>query len=203
MQRQPLLLLVLSSCTSSGLQLLCDVPTPALVIDADAVPQQEALGVLMAGPANSAMETALADAAYLHSRVQSLPAQRPPFHRDASYTLCTLDAALPDGGAFLSMGLNNDYDPSYYWARHAGPNARRPVPGIGCRVAEGGLAEIFRMSEAEATKLGRPNPNDGKWSEWCEFLKEGDQVDLVCASALAALRGSLQEGPALRRLWRL
>ena len=76
-------------------------------------------------------------------------ASRPSYNRDVSYALASLDVQLPSGGAYLSMGLNNDYDASYYWARHAGSNARRPVPGIDLRADSSGFAEIVRLTEEE------------------------------------------------------
>ena len=137
------------------------------------------------------LEAELGPAAYLHTRVAASSLQRRPrYHKDASYALARLDTPLPAGGAYLAMGLNNDYDASYYWARHAGPSSRAAVPGIGVREGDLGLAEIFRLSEEEGRRQGNLQPNDGKWSEWCEFLKPGDQVDLVPTSALAALRAA-------------
>lgn len=137
------------------------------------------------------LEAELGPAAYLHTRVAASSLQRrPKYHKDASYALARLDTPLPAGGAYLAMGLNNDYDASYYWARHAGPSSRAAVPGIGVREGDLGLAEIFRLSEEEGRRQGNLQPNDGKWSEWCEFLKPGDQVDLVPTSALAALHAA-------------
>ena len=145
----------------------------------------------MASGVNAELEAELGPAAYLHTRVAASSLQRRPrYHKDASYALARLDTPLPAGGAYLAMGLNNDYDASYYWARHAGPSSRAAVPGIGVREGDLGLAEIFRLSEEEGRRQGNLQPNDGKWSEWCEFLKPGDQVDLVPTSALAALRAA-------------
>ena len=64
------------------------------------------------------LEAELGPAAYLHTRVAASSLQRRPrYHKDASYALARLDTPLPAGGAYLAMGLNNDYDASYYWAR--------------------------------------------------------------------------------------
>ena len=145
----------------------------------------------MASGVDAELEAELGPAAYLHTRVAASSLQRRPrYHKDASYALARLDTPLPAGGAYLAMGLNNDYDASYYWARHAGPSSRAAVPGIGVREGDLGLAEIFRLSEEEGRRQGNLQPNDGKWSEWCEFLKPGDQIDLVPTSALAALRAA-------------
>lgn len=170
--------------------ILSDMPTPTLVIDVDAIANDRSLERLVTASLDADFEKEVGPAAYLHARVASSLQQRPRYHRDSSYALTRLDTALPAGGAFLSMGLNNDYDASYYWARHVGQNARRAAPGIGVRADDLGLAEIFRLSEDEGRLQGNLQPNDGKWSEWCEFLKLGDQVDLVPSSALAALRAA-------------
>mmetsp|Transcript_26662 Transcript_26662/g.67670 ORF Transcript_26662/g.67670 Transcript_26662/m.67670 type:complete len:214 (-) Transcript_26662:7-648(-) len=170
---------------------LSDVRTPTLVIDVDAIARDRSLEQLVALGVDAELEAELGPAAYLHTRVAASSLQRRPrYHKDASYALARLDTPLPAGGAYLAMGLNNDYDASYYWARHAGPSSRAAVPGIGVREGDLGLAEIFRLSEEEGRRQGNLQPNDGKWSEWCEFLKPGDQVDLVPTSALAALRAA-------------
>lgn len=150
---------------AAGLVILSDVPTPALVIDTDAVTSSRRLDLLVASALDDEFEADLGHAAYLHSRVRTVQRQRELYTKDASYALASLDVPLPAGGAYLSMGLNNDYDASYYWARHAGFNCRRAVPGIDLRPGEGGYAEIFRLTEEEARAQGRVQPNDGKWSE--------------------------------------
>jgi hypothetical protein len=196
--------------------LLCDVRTPAVLIDMDVVP--DAFSLLAAGDSLGTLEDELRGAVYLHTRVTrriidltragatgSLGGGR--YHRDASYAIATLDAAFPPDGAFLAMGLNNHWDADYYWARSAGKNSNRPAPGIGVRVGSDGFAQVVRLSEveAEAAHAGgeRIQPNDGKWSEWVEFLKPGDEVDLVPDSPMAVIR----EAPAGRvlgvsRAWR-
>ena len=82
-------------------------------------------------------------------------------------------------------------DADYYWARSMGPRARYPAPGIGVRTSADGLTEVLRLPEAEAAALnpqGGIQMNDGKRSEWCEYLKVGDEVDLIPNDAFAALR---------------
>ena len=168
---------------------LCDVPTPALLVDIDALrTTPEALSTASA----SELAAALEGVAYVHARVRSTFPRETRYHRDATYPLAALDVALPPGGAYLAMGLNNHWDADYYWARSMGPGARLAAPGIGLRCsADGLLADVVRLPEAEAAKL---NPeagfqtNDGKRSEWCEYLKAGDEVDLVPFDALATLR---------------
>ena len=140
---------------------------------------------------------------YIHTRVtrRLIDSTRPGatsgrlgggrYHRDASYVIASLDAQLPPGGAYLGMGLNNHWDADYYWARSAGKNSNRPAPGIGVRAGDDGLAQVVRLSEEQATNtlanMGGIQPNDGKWSEWVEFLQPGDELDLVVHSPAAAI----------------
>lgn len=190
--------------------LLCDVPTPTVLIDVDAVP--DAFALLAAGDGLDQLEDKLRGAIYLHARVtrRMIDSTRAGatgnlgggrYHRDASYAIAKLDAVLPPGGAFLAMGLNNHWDADYYWARSAGRNSNRAAPGIGVRAGSDRFVEVVRLSEGEAAAAqagriqlnaeyrgGGIQPNDGKWSEWVEFLKPGDEVDLVLLSPVAAIR---------------
>jgi len=165
---------------------LCDVKTPAMLVDVDSIPGGEAaLGRLCAESDLDGLLDRVADKVFLHGRVTELMPRTVRYHKDASYTLCVLDCPLPTSGAFLSMGLNNHWDADYYWARSAGSSARLPVPGIGLRTTTAGETVIKRLGEveaaAEATGYGfnQFQPNDGKRSEWCEYLRPRDEVDLV------------------------
>jgi hypothetical protein len=99
--------------------------------------------------------------------------------------LCQLD--LPDaadlhlgGGepcAQLVLGLNNHHVGSYYWARSAGGGAAMEAPGI---VLEGGSVLRWKPSTSFDDAFGS-NSNDGKRSEWANFLRPSDQVQLVPA----------------------
>ena len=64
-----------------------------------------------------------------------------------------------------------------------GPNARKPAPGIGVR--GGKPAEILRLDAADATVI---QTNDGKRSEWVDYLQVNDECDLVPLDPMAALR---------------
>ena len=95
--------------------------------------------------------------------------------------LATLDCTKRQAGgteAFLGLGMNNHFTPGYYWGRSTGPGAAMPAPGVALRSdAEEALLRLVRLE----------NSNDGKRSEWCEFLTKNDQVQIVPASAEAAL----------------
>jgi hypothetical protein len=104
---------------------------------------------------------------------------------DSSETyLAELDLSinLTTPRAQLVMGINNHHVGSYYWARSAGMGASMEAPGI-----------LFRESKSDHLgnndKAGELcwqgdgplecNSNDGKRSEWVNFLRVGDLVQLL------------------------
>jgi hypothetical protein len=118
---------------------------------------------------------------YLHSRVvnprEAACADNPAF-------LAALD--LPPGQrAQLVLGLNNHHVGSYYWARSAGSGAAMEAPGIvlldgnddngRADHCNGGTSHLCWESVEGPTAC---NSNDGKRSEWVNFLRPGDQVQL-------------------------
>ena len=89
-----------------------------------------------------------------------------------------------DGGARLVLGLNNHHVGSYYWARSAGAGSSMEAPGIsfgrtnaGSSGAVGSSRGILRWDNEEGPEAC--NSNDGKRSEWVNFLRKGDTVQLV------------------------
>ena len=98
-----------------------------------------------------------------------------------SHAVCRLD--LPPsvgqelGGAHLVLGLNNHHVGSYYWARSAGFGAAMEAPGV--RLIDGTTLEWDSGSPFVS------NSNDGKRSEWVNFLRPGDQVQLQPENPLA------------------
>lgn len=107
------------------LQILSQLRTPVLLCDLD---QLQTIGVdpetIGSLPADARAEI-LKDALFLHARVSSIAESTVGFHRDSSLPLATIDCKLPRGGAYLSTGLNNAWDPNYFWARATGSGARR------------------------------------------------------------------------------
>jgi hypothetical protein len=110
---------------------------------------------------------------YIHAKVLE------PRHRDGRY-LAKLD--LPTGStptttttttvdAHLVLGLNNHHVGSYYWARSAGGGAAMEAPGIALRDGN-------RLEWESSVSFTDCNSNDGKRSEWVNFLTVGDQVQL-------------------------
>ena len=185
---------------ASELRFLDALPTPALLVDVDLLAQRgvELSTLVRAAAAAAANDddditlTAAADGVvYVHSSVVSR-SPPVPYHKDAQYKICALDCELPPTGLTLCMGLNNHYDASYYWARSAGLGAALPAPGIGVRraAAPGERAEVVRLPESTLAASGIQT-NDGKRSEWCEFLRVGEQVQLTPDEPLAALASTL------------
>ena len=194
---------VACSLSAQPPQVLGDVTTPAVVVDADAIithgASVEELDALIQlaqnGEAPAGLSALLDGNVYLHSRVVRRAARTTRYHRDATYELCVLDLPFADhfdDGAYLCCGLNNHYDACYYWARSAGGGARLSAPGIGLQRSGDGLVEVVRMAEKDIPS--GEQTNDGKRSEWCEFLNVGDEVDIVPTDQLAALAAFGQRG---------
>ena len=184
----------LSCELASGLglgALLCDVRTPALLLDHTGAATWRGLSPRKLDEAlNDADEDALADLLYVHTSVVSgrdvkagavgsttLAQRATP---SAPIVLATLDCAARQTGrdAFVGLGLNNHFTGGYYWGRSSGPGAAMPAPGVALQAS--GEQAPLRLLRLE-------NSNDGKRSEWCEFLAVGDQMQIVLPNARAAL----------------
>mmetsp|Transcript_33152 Transcript_33152/g.49399 ORF Transcript_33152/g.49399 Transcript_33152/m.49399 type:complete len:316 (-) Transcript_33152:120-1067(-) len=86
--------------------------------------------------------------------------------------------------AKLVLGLNNHHVGSYYWARSAGSGSSMEAPGVkyGEKIAQENGKESHFTGTLRWEKEGGPmvcNSNDGKRSEWVNFLRVGDTVQLV------------------------
>lgn len=86
--------------------------------------------------------------------------------------------------AKLVLGLNNHHVGSYYWARSVGSGSSMEAPGV-----KYGEEINDKHSHYKGTlrweEEGGPtvcNSNDGKRSEWVNFLRVGDTVQLVPTS---------------------
>jgi len=77
------------------------------------------------------------------------------------------------GKAQLVLGWNNHHVISYYWARSAGAGAAMEAPGVIYDTENG----ILKWESAKGPT--DCNTNDGKRSEWVNFLRKGDQVQLL------------------------
>jgi len=106
---------------------------------------------------------------YIHSRV--VRTRQEKLKDEPSTFLAELDVALSSNvKAHLVLGLNNHHVVSYYWARSAGTGAAMEAPGV---LFDGGC--LRWESTAGFTDC---NSNDGKRSEWVNFLRVGDNVQL-------------------------
>jgi hypothetical protein len=183
---------MLSLALKAGL-LLCDVPTPALLLDHSTAATTCGLSPEQLDRAlNDADAERLTDLLYVHA---SVTAGRDSsagavgtttsfgFGREAAaeqIRLATLDCTLAQvggDGAYCGLGLNNHLTGGYYWGRSTGVGAAMEAPGVALAGEAEGALRLVRVE----------NSNDGKRSEWCEFLTKNDQVQIVPASAEAAL----------------
>ena len=129
---------------------------------------------------------------YLHSSViraqeDAIPGNDSPL----STFLAEIDLTpeLCGGDAQLVLGLNNHHVGGYYWARSAGAGSSMEAPGVyfgsGDDTEEKNTKGILRwLSEEGPTAC---NSNDGKRSEWVNFLRAGDTVQLVPANGQDSL----------------
>jgi hypothetical protein len=116
-----------------------------------------------------------------------------------SQVICQVDVSpeLIPGGAYLGIGLANHHVGGYYWARGMGIGASLPAHGIAFRPAcrgdyhdSGG--ELYWKKrgpgmDAKETTEESSNSNDGKRSEWADFVAVGDTVQLVPETATEVL----------------
>lgn len=117
---------------------------------------------------------------YLHSSVVRAREEAMEGHDDPISTFLAEIDLTPSlcgsaGAPELVLGLNNHHVGSYYWARSAGSGASMEAPGV--LVAMKGDRGSLRWK-----KQGGPsvcNSNDGKRSEWVNFLRAGDTIQLL------------------------
>mmetsp|Transcript_14020 Transcript_14020/g.21017 ORF Transcript_14020/g.21017 Transcript_14020/m.21017 type:complete len:281 (+) Transcript_14020:130-972(+) len=88
-----------------------------------------------------------------------------------------LDPTLCRDDAHLVLGLNNHHVGSYYWARSAGAGSSMEAPGVGYGSSKSNSKGVLRwLDEGGPTAC---NSNDGKRSEWVNFLRRHDTVQLL------------------------
>ena len=167
------MLAAISSAATTSLQLLGDLRTPTLVVDL--------------GQSFDVATSSLTDRIFVHARVAEL--------EPAPGLLARLDCTLEQcgGSGTLALGLNNDFgDAAYYWARAAGKGASMPTPGVSLEELDGFVA----------LRRGVDNTNDGKRSEWVNFLRVGGEVDILPDDPAAALRAAGGEAWGVQRCGR-
>ena len=94
--------------------------------------------------------------------------------------------------AHLVLGLNNHHVISYYWARSAGGGAAMEAPGVVVvyDAATSSTSSPVQIRWASPEGYAACNSNDGKRSEWVQYLKEGDQIQLRPNNVEAILRSA-------------
>lgn len=117
---------------------------------------------------------------YLHSTVtrgrdDAIPGEDEPI--STFLAEIDLDPPLCCNDAHLVLGLNNHHVGSYYWARSAGAGSSMEAPGVGYDSNKSNSNGVLRwLDEGGPTAC---NSNDGKRSEWVNFLRKQDTVQLL------------------------
>ena len=200
--------------------LLSDLPTPTLLIElslAESALNNTSMTLddyLRSCETND--ETATIDGSvFVHTKIMDTSVRdRINQERGSgkSPVIGRVDALSQDhvpGGAFLGIGLSNHHVGGYYWARGMGIGASLEAHGVSFRNAAdahdlGG--ELYWTKREEdstiqdgsgvlrgATTDESSNSNDGKRSEWADFLVRGDTVQLIPYNATTVLRESAFE----------
>ena len=160
------------SAVTSSVQLLGDLRTPTLVVE----------------PRQSRHRDVLADRPNLRARTRRGAGAGAGLARALD---CTLEQC--SGSGTLALGLNNDFgDAAHYWARAAGKARVDYTPGVSLEELDG----------FAALRRGIDNTNDGKRSEWVNFLRVGGEVDILPDDPAAALRAAGGEARGVQRCGR-
>ena len=141
---------------------------------------------------------------FVHSSVVRAKEDAVEFRDNLNRFLAEIDVSrsmVGPKGARLCLGLNNHHVGGYYWARSAGSGAAMDAPGVvydetdfyqdgdgdnkGILMWENDVS-TSSTSEGSVEELGNfslvsCNSNDGKRSEWVNFLRKGDMVQIVPA----------------------
>lgn len=123
---------------------------------------------------------------YVHTEVIRAKEDAVQFRDDFERFLAEVDfprSMAGEKGARPCLGLNNHHVGSYYWARSAGAGAAMEAPGVIYDEADfyqdgdgDNKGTILWQSEHGAAEC---NSNDGKRSEWLNFVRKGDTIQLV------------------------
>jgi hypothetical protein len=190
--------------------LLSDLPTPSLMIELSLA--EGAVGkdnnplslddILKDTKYLSTSNISLDGALFIHTKVADTSVRDAITEEQGSgksHVICQVDAlpTLIPGGAFLGIGLANHHVGGYYWARGMGIGASLPAHGIhfrACEDSENGGELYWRKRgpgvDARETTEDSSNSNDGKRSEWADFVAVGDTVQLVPEDAAEVMKNS-------------
>ncbi|KAK1737026.1 hypothetical protein QTG54_012471 [Skeletonema marinoi] len=202
-----LMIFVTAQQNINALMLLSDVPTPSFIIDMQALrriaePPLNDNGdipsircpknnLLLQPISNTKRNNRVMDCqfptvegqqaiGYLHTTVtrgrdDAIPDEDEPISTFLAEV--DLDPTLCRNDAHLVLGLNNHHVGSYYWARSAGAGSSMEAPGVGYGSSKSNSKGVLRwLDEGGPTAC---NSNDGKRSEWVNFLRRHDTVQLL------------------------
>mmetsp|Transcript_32681 Transcript_32681/g.55720 ORF Transcript_32681/g.55720 Transcript_32681/m.55720 type:complete len:280 (+) Transcript_32681:169-1008(+) len=202
-----LMIFVTAQQNINALMLLSDVPTPSFIIDMQALrriaePPLNDNGdipsircpknnLLLQPISNTKRNNKVIDCqfptvegqqaiGYLHTTVtrgrdDAIPDEDEPISTFLAEV--DLDPTLCRNDAHLVLGLNNHHVGSYYWARSAGAGSSMEAPGVGYGSSKSNSKGVLRwLDEGGPTAC---NSNDGKRSEWVNFLRRHDTVQLL------------------------
>mmetsp|Transcript_28453 Transcript_28453/g.57242 ORF Transcript_28453/g.57242 Transcript_28453/m.57242 type:complete len:278 (-) Transcript_28453:71-904(-) len=202
-----LMIFVTAQQNINALMLLSDVPTPSFIVDLQALrriaePPLNDNGdipsircpknnLLLQPISNTKRNNKVMDCqfptvegqqaiGYLHTTVtrgrdDAIPDEDEPISTFLAEV--DLDPTLCRNDAHLVLGLNNHHVGSYYWARSAGAGSSMEAPGVGYGSSQSNSKGVLRwLDEGGPTAC---NSNDGKRSEWVNFLRRHDTVQLL------------------------
>jgi hypothetical protein len=188
--------------------LLSDLPTPSLLLELSLAEGAlgDSLDEILSHPQQQLEEDGsflLDGSLFIHTQVTDTSLRDAITQEEGSgksHVICQVDAASPgeqllSGGAYLGIGLANHHVGGYYWARGMGIGASLPAHGIAFRAStstNNAGGELYWKkrgpgSNAMETTDESSNSNDGKRSEWADFLSVGDTVQLVPHNAMEVL----------------
>ena len=197
--------------------ILSDLPTPCLLLEMSLA--ESAAGEVGLDTAlrrrTSEVDITFDGAIFIHTTVTDTTERdqiTKTLGSGKSSVICKVDTN-PDqipGGAYLGIGLANHHVGGYYWARGMGIGASLPAHGIEFGSSSSSSSSLLSMSNdnkgtcsgdgqlfwrkrgpgVDAKETTEESSNDGKRSEWADFLSVGDRVELVPNDAMAVLRKS-------------
>lgn len=177
--------------------LLNDLPTPCLLLEMS-LAEGAARGINLDDALRQGAESGISfeGALFVHTKVTDTSERDEIAKAEGSgksSVICLVDTqpAMIPGGAYLGIGLANHHVGGYYWARGMGIGASLPAHGIyfgTSTSSENCNGQLFWKKRgpgmnAKETTEESSNSNDGKRSEWADFLSVGDAVQLVPNSA--------------------
>jgi len=177
--------------------LLSNLPTPSLLIE-----MSLAEGTIDAD-SSASLENILNDpnsnyllngSVFVHTQIMDTSVRDAITQQQGSgksHIICQVDVSpeLIPGGAYLGIGLANHLVGGYYWARGLGIGASLPAHGVfltSCNDESENeeYGELYWKKRgpgrnAKENTEESSNSNDGKRSEWADFVMVGDTVQLV------------------------